>query len=136
MRADARLWVVGVEADAPSRTSAALLRREREATEALHLSPYDDLRRGDLVVETSRERGRVLVHPPARVLTEPVPVSGRRATRVVLLGRPAGLAAYPIGIVTAGFRTSRLDVADPLAPGLVTSARHREALLDLWALVD
>lgn len=133
---DGRLWVVGVETDAPSRTSAALLRCDREATEALHLTAHDDLCRGDLVVETSRERGRVLVHPPARVLTDPVPVPGRRATRVVLLSRPPGLTAYPIGIVTAGFRTSRLDVPDPLAPGLVTSPRHRAALLDLWALDD
>lgn len=110
--------------------------------EELHLAPDDDLRLGDVLVEkvlprtSTKGDDKVRVHPPAVVVRGPEPIPRSRGRRLVVTRRRADLAAYPLGIVVAGFRAARLRIPDPLAPGEVTSRRHREVLLDLWALED
>ena len=136
-----RLFVTETVDDTGTRLGRELAEAEqaldpRYTVEELHLEPGEDRRRDDVLVQRHRDGRRLMIHPPAVVVSDPVAIPRGRGRRLVVVRRRAELRAYPIGIVTASLRAARLPVADPLAPGPVTDPRHRAALLDLWALDD
>lgn len=91
---------------------------------------------GDAVVQLVEGRdGRLWVHPPGLVVTEPVRVPRARGVRLQLLRRRADLGrAVPIGMATASFRAARVPSGRPLADGPVVDPEVLRVLLGLWGL--
>jgi hypothetical protein len=107
------------------------------ALESLTLYPDDDdTRPADIYIEVFRDKGKLWIYPPAVVINQPLPIPRSRGKRMVLLRRRTDLEPIPLGMATASLRAARVPIGDPFSEHQVKNKRHRQALLDLWALED